>query len=95
MQRDLFGDVPPYDPIIGVPLLVRSGEACFPAVVAPGKGPHALALKSVHGKHICWLSKSTADFIREMTRCFGASGEPLTVCVRHKTPRKENESETQ
>ena len=71
--------------IIGTSVLVRHGPACFLAVITPGKGPHAFALRSaVNGKFIGWVSKATAEFIRETVRTFDAEGEPLTVTLRHK-----------
>lgn len=81
-QLGMFEEPQPADPLVGLPVLVRSGQNCFSAVIEAGKPPHAFGLRSSHGKFLGWVSKPTADFIRETVRRFGAGGEPLTICVR-------------
>ena len=87
MQLSFFSsDPPPPDPIIGVSVLVQGRHLFFGGYRAR-QGSTRTRCESHRREIPGWVSKATAEFIRETVRAFDAEGEPLTVTLRHK--RKE------
>jgi hypothetical protein len=83
MTVDLFGD----PTLVGLKMkLDRPADRKQPCcrnicMIGAGRGPHAGALHCVDcGRHRGWISKVSADWLKNVIARFGAIESPIVVC---------------